>query len=145
MLCPRAKAVRDSLSTLGASLDAVYHVTIAYSSTFREDSTTGVQRLPAPSMSDILMGDNPRVHVHLKRIPVTGKITYRRGRERWHTVEEWEDGILLRKKEMAYCRGRGRWRVVEEREDSTWSRKGKMVYGRGKGRWYMVEEGEDGI
>lgn len=71
VLCPRVKAVRDSLSTLGGSLDAVYHVTIAYSSTFCEDSATGVQRLSAPSMSDILMGDNPRVHVHLKRIPAT--------------------------------------------------------------------------
>ena len=60
------------MTVLGSSLDAVYHVTIAYSSTFG-DSSTGVERLPAPSMSDILMGKNPRVHVHLRRIAAAGK------------------------------------------------------------------------
>ena len=81
LLCPHAKAVRDSLTVLGSSLDAVYHVTIAYSSTFADDAA-GVKRLKAPSMSDILVGDNPRVHLHLKRIEAKGE------RRRFVVIEE---------------------------------------------------------
>ena len=78
LLSPRAKAVRDSLTVLGPSLDAVYLVTIAYSSTFG-GSTREVKRLKAPTMSEILMGNNPRIHVHLKRIPAGGKLPNRTG------------------------------------------------------------------
>jgi len=67
VLTPRVKAVHHSIQALHSSLTSLVQMTIAYARTMEVDMHN-VKRLPAPSMSDILLGNIPYIHIHLKRI-----------------------------------------------------------------------------
>merc|ERR1712176_1650004 len=58
VLTPRVKAVHHSIQALHSSLTSLVQMTIAYARTMEVDMHN-VKRLPAPSMSDILLGNIP--------------------------------------------------------------------------------------
>jgi len=55
VLSPRVKAVQLCIETLRQSTDAIYDVTVAYSSTLPPTSSSAQQRLVAPTLAGRFM------------------------------------------------------------------------------------------
>jgi len=68
VLYPKTKALQVSVEQLRETLDSLYDITLAYSNTFDRKN---MKRKPAPTMPDFLMGKSRRVHVNIKRIPIS--------------------------------------------------------------------------
>jgi lysophosphatidate acyltransferase len=67
LLTPRLKALQLCVERLRPSADAVYDITIAYSSTLCPQDKL---RRVGPSLSEFLQGNCKQVHIHVKRIPI---------------------------------------------------------------------------
>ncbi|ESO07515.1 hypothetical protein HELRODRAFT_75793 [Helobdella robusta] len=80
LLTPRLKAFSLCVDVLKKKIDAIYDVTIAFSSTLSHTTTETqfiTNRLPSPSYLDLFKGDMT-IHIHMKRIefsqvPVTSE------------------------------------------------------------------------
>lgn len=65
-LTPRHRGTFLALAKLRCNLDAVYDVTCVYSGSLNEKK----ERIPAPQLVEFLLGKNPELHIHIKRIPI---------------------------------------------------------------------------
>lgn len=64
VLTPRIKATHVAFDSMKSYLDAIYDVTVAFEGTIDEKG----QRKEAPSMSEFLCKECPKVHIHIARI-----------------------------------------------------------------------------
>lgn len=65
-LTPRYKGSFLALGKLRCNLDAIYDVTVVYSGSVNEKR----DRAPAPQLVDFLLGKSPKLHIHVRRIPI---------------------------------------------------------------------------
>ncbi|XP_022089661.1 1-acyl-sn-glycerol-3-phosphate acyltransferase epsilon-like [Acanthaster planci] len=96
VLSPRIKAVNMCIQGLRGHTAAVYDVTIAYSNTGEECSSLEmVERRPAPGMPEFLQLRCPRIHVHIRRIPMETIPEDEESCHRWlHELFEEKDNML---------------------------------------------------
>ncbi|KAG8124181.1 putative 1-acyl-sn-glycerol-3-phosphate acyltransferase epsilon protein [Naja naja] len=64
VLTPRVKATHIAIDSMKSYLDAVYDITIAFEGTIDHKG----QRKLAPSMTDLLCKECPRIHIYFERI-----------------------------------------------------------------------------
>lgn len=95
VLTPRYKATYLMVQGLKGHAEAVYDITIAYTSDFVKMPDGSLFRETAPSMGDFLSGKCKQVHIHLRRIPLNGIPEDEEGFQRWlHGVFEVKDKMM---------------------------------------------------
>ncbi|XP_034292625.1 1-acyl-sn-glycerol-3-phosphate acyltransferase epsilon-like isoform X3 [Pantherophis guttatus] len=92
VLTPRVKATHVAVDSMKSYLDAVYDITIAYEGTTDHKG----QRKSAPTMTEFLCKECPRIHIHIERIElkdIPGEQMFMR---RWlHDRFEVKDKLLI--------------------------------------------------
>ncbi|XP_061478899.1 1-acyl-sn-glycerol-3-phosphate acyltransferase epsilon isoform X2 [Rhineura floridana] len=92
VLTPRVKATHIAVDSMKTYLDAVYDITVAYEGTVDHKG----ERKVAPSMTDFLCKECPRIHIYVDRIAlrdIPHEQTYMR---RWlHERFEIKDKLLI--------------------------------------------------
>ncbi|XP_009331534.1 PREDICTED: 1-acyl-sn-glycerol-3-phosphate acyltransferase epsilon [Pygoscelis adeliae] len=92
VLTPRVKATHVAIDTMKDYLDAVYDVTVAYEGTVDHKG----QRKLAPSMTEFLCKECPRVHVFIDRIELKDIPEEQMYMRRWlHERFEIKDKLLI--------------------------------------------------
>ncbi|KAE8603336.1 hypothetical protein XENTR_v10014303 [Xenopus tropicalis] len=91
VLTPRVKATHVAIDVMQDYLDAVYDVTVAYEGTIGN----GGQRKEAPSMTEFLCKECPKIHILLERISVKDIPKEQTFMRRWlHERFEVKDKVL---------------------------------------------------
>ncbi|XP_021375347.1 1-acyl-sn-glycerol-3-phosphate acyltransferase epsilon-like [Mizuhopecten yessoensis] len=91
VLSPRTKALHACIEQLAGHVDVVYDITIAYSNT--KDSSG--QRIPAPPMTDFLLGKVSKLHLNLERIAMQDIPKEEERLQTWlHRLYERKDKIM---------------------------------------------------
>ncbi|XP_071663100.1 1-acyl-sn-glycerol-3-phosphate acyltransferase epsilon isoform X1 [Patagioenas fasciata] len=92
VLTPRVKATHVAIDTMKDYLDAVYDVTVAYEGTVDHKG----QRKLAPSMTEFLSKECPRVHIFIDRIELKDIPEEQMYMRRWlHERFEIKDKLLI--------------------------------------------------
>uniref|UniRef100_A0A8C6Z001 1-acylglycerol-3-phosphate O-acyltransferase 5 n=1 Tax=Nothoprocta perdicaria TaxID=30464 RepID=A0A8C6Z001_NOTPE len=92
VLTPRVKATHVAIDTMKDYLDAVYDVTVAYEGTVDHKG----QRKVAPSMTEFLCKECPRVHIFVERIELKDIPEEQIYMRRWlHERFEIKDKLLI--------------------------------------------------
>uniref|UniRef100_A0A8C0C2E5 1-acylglycerol-3-phosphate O-acyltransferase 5 n=1 Tax=Buteo japonicus TaxID=224669 RepID=A0A8C0C2E5_9AVES len=92
VLTPRVKATHVAIDTMKDYLDAVYDVTVAYEGTVDHKG----QRKLAPSMTEFLCKECPRVHIFIDRIELKDIPEEQMYMRRWlHERFEIKDKLLI--------------------------------------------------
>ncbi|XP_039196925.1 1-acyl-sn-glycerol-3-phosphate acyltransferase epsilon isoform X3 [Crotalus tigris] len=92
VLTPRVKAIHVAVNSIKNYLDAVYDVTVAYEGTVDHKG----QRKVAPSMTDFLCKECPRIHIHIERIELKDIPEEQMFMRRWlHERFEVKDKLLI--------------------------------------------------
>ncbi|XP_075001296.1 1-acyl-sn-glycerol-3-phosphate acyltransferase epsilon isoform X4 [Calonectris borealis] len=92
VLTPRVKATHVAIDTMKNYLDAVYDVTVAYEGTVDHKG----QRKLAPSMTEFLCKECPRVHIFIDRIELKDIPEEQMYMRRWlHERFEIKDKLLI--------------------------------------------------
>ncbi|KAI1241190.1 hypothetical protein IHE44_0009656 [Lamprotornis superbus] len=92
VLTPRVKATHVAIDTMKDYLDAVYDVTVAYEGTVDHKG----QRKLAPSMTEFLCKECPRVHIFIDRIELKDIPEEQMYMRRWlHERFEVKDKLLI--------------------------------------------------
>uniref|UniRef100_A0A8D0GMR8 1-acylglycerol-3-phosphate O-acyltransferase 5 n=1 Tax=Sphenodon punctatus TaxID=8508 RepID=A0A8D0GMR8_SPHPU len=92
VLTPRVKAAHIAVDTMKNYLDAVYDVTVAYEGTVDHKG----QRKVAPSMTDFLCKECPKIHIHVDRIDLKDIPLEQIYMRRWlHERFEIKDKLLI--------------------------------------------------
>ncbi|XP_010286422.1 PREDICTED: 1-acyl-sn-glycerol-3-phosphate acyltransferase epsilon-like [Phaethon lepturus] len=92
VLTPRVKATHVAIDTMKDYLDAVYDVTVAYEGTVDHKG----QRKLAPSMTEFLCKECPRVHIFIDRIELKDIPEEQMFMRRWlHERFEIKDKLLI--------------------------------------------------
>ncbi|XP_005289764.1 1-acyl-sn-glycerol-3-phosphate acyltransferase epsilon isoform X2 [Terrapene carolina triunguis] len=92
VLTPRVKATHVAIDSMKNYLDAVYDVTVAYEGTVDHKG----QRKVAPSMTEFLCKECPKVHIYLDRIELKDIPEEQMYMRRWlHERFEIKDKLLI--------------------------------------------------
>uniref|UniRef100_A0A6I8P1A4 1-acylglycerol-3-phosphate O-acyltransferase 5 n=1 Tax=Ornithorhynchus anatinus TaxID=9258 RepID=A0A6I8P1A4_ORNAN len=92
VLTPRVKATHVAIDSMKNYLDAVYDVTVAYEGTVDHKG----QRKIAPSMTEFLCKECPKVHIHIDRIDLKDIPEEQIYMKRWlHERFEIKDKLLI--------------------------------------------------
>ncbi|XP_048701267.1 1-acyl-sn-glycerol-3-phosphate acyltransferase epsilon isoform X2 [Caretta caretta] len=92
VLTPRVKATHVAIDSMKNYLDAVYDVTVAYEGTVDHKG----QRKVAPSMTEFLCKECPKVHIYLDRIELKDIPEEQMYMRRWlHERFEVKDKLLI--------------------------------------------------
>ncbi|XP_038628113.1 1-acyl-sn-glycerol-3-phosphate acyltransferase epsilon isoform X2 [Tachyglossus aculeatus] len=92
VLTPRVKATHVAIDSMKNYLDAVYDVTVAYEGTVDHKG----QRKVAPSMTEFLCKECPKVHIHIDRIDLKDIPEEQMYMKRWlHERFEIKDKLLI--------------------------------------------------
>uniref|UniRef100_A0A803TB96 Phospholipid/glycerol acyltransferase domain-containing protein n=2 Tax=Anolis carolinensis TaxID=28377 RepID=A0A803TB96_ANOCA len=92
VLTPRVKATHVAVNLMKTYLDAVYDVTVAYEGTVDQNG----KRKEAPSMTDFLCKECPRIHIYVDRIELKDIPEEQMYMRRWlHERFEIKDKLLI--------------------------------------------------
>ncbi|XP_023581343.1 1-acyl-sn-glycerol-3-phosphate acyltransferase epsilon [Trichechus manatus latirostris] len=92
VLTPRVKATHVAFDSMKNYLDAIYDITVAYEGTVDDKG----QRKEAPSMTDFLCKECPKVHIHIDRIDKTDVPEEQAHMRKWlHERFEIKDKLLI--------------------------------------------------
>ncbi|XP_026520908.1 1-acyl-sn-glycerol-3-phosphate acyltransferase epsilon [Notechis scutatus] len=92
VLTPRVKATHVAIDSMKSYLDAVYDITVAYEGTIDHKG----QRKLAPSMTDFLCKECPRLHIYFERIELEDIPKEQIFMRRWlHERFEVKDKLLI--------------------------------------------------
>lgn len=91
VLTPRIKATHVAFECMKKYLDAVYDVTVVY-----EGKDDGGQQREAPTMTEFLCKESPKIHIHIDRIDKKDVPEEQERMRRWlHERFEIKDKMLI--------------------------------------------------